>query len=82
MGRRTDVVRLVEDDDGILAHLLRDLLGDFRVEEVVEGVDDDADLSELRVWRGKTRSERHSGSYVPSVGQQSTDRRRAGSRTP
>ena len=54
-------MRLVEDDDGILAHLLRDLLGDFRVEEVVEGVDDDADLSELRVWRGKTRSERHSG---------------------
>ena len=36
-----DVVRLVEHDDRVFAHLATDLLGHFRIEQVVEAVDDD-----------------------------------------
>jgi hypothetical protein len=46
--RLTNVVRLVKDDDRVFAHVLRDLFGDFRVEEVVERVDDDVGVHELR----------------------------------
>lgn len=45
---RTDVVRLVKDDDRVLAHVLRDLLGDLGIEQVVERVDDDARVDELQ----------------------------------
>ena len=45
---RTDVVRLVEDDDGVFGDVLGHLLGDLWVEEVVEGVDHDVDERHLR----------------------------------
>jgi hypothetical protein len=54
-------VRLVEYDDAVLAHLLGYLVGDFRVEEVVEGVDDDVCVGELR------RAERASGKAEDEV---------------
>ena len=54
----TDVVRLVKYDDRIFAHVLRDLFGDFGVEEVVERVDDDVGVHELR----------REGSRVSAVG--------------
>lgn len=40
---RTDVVRLVKDNDRLPAQLLRDLLGNLGIEQVVERVDDDVD---------------------------------------
>ena len=43
----TDVVSLVKYDDRVLAHLFRHLLSDFRVQEVVERVDDDGGMREL-----------------------------------
>lgn len=44
--RRTDIVSLVKDNDRVLAHLLGDLFGNFRIEQIMERVDDDADGGE------------------------------------
>ena len=53
-------MRLVEDDDGVFGDVLRHLLGDLRVEEVVEGVYHDVDERHLR-RRAMGRRERGSG---------------------
>lgn len=38
---QTDVVSFVKDDNSVLVDLLRDLLSDLGIEEIVEGVYDD-----------------------------------------
>jgi hypothetical protein len=43
----TNVVGLVKDNDCVLGHFFRDLFGDFRVEQVVKGVDHDIDIGKL-----------------------------------
>lgn len=48
-GERTDVVSLIEHDDTLRTEFLRDLFGDFRIEKVVEGVDDDVHEGHLLV---------------------------------
>lgn len=44
----TDIVGFIKYNDTFFAHLCRDLLGDLRIEEVVERVDDDIEIRELR----------------------------------
>jgi hypothetical protein len=42
-------VRFVENDDALFAELGRDILGDFRIEEVVEREDDNVEVWQLSV---------------------------------
>jgi hypothetical protein len=42
-------VCLVENDDALFAELGRDILGDFWIEEVVEGEDDNVEVWQLSV---------------------------------
>jgi len=44
----TDVVRLIENHDALLAHFRRDVLCDLRIEEVVEGINHDVEVWQLR----------------------------------
>jgi hypothetical protein len=39
----------VKDDDALFAQLGRDVLGDFRIKQVVEGEDDHVEVRQLRL---------------------------------
>ena len=40
-------MRFVKDNNGIFRHLFRDLVSDFWIEQIVEGVDDDVGVRQL-----------------------------------
>lgn len=44
---RTYIVRLVKDDDTLFGQLSRDILCDFRVEQIVKGENDDVEVWHL-----------------------------------
>lgn len=53
-GEFTDVVSLVEDDDGVFRHVLGYLLGHFRIEKIMERVNDNIHERQLEM-RSVTR---------------------------
>jgi hypothetical protein len=66
-------VGFIEDDDAFLAELGRDVLGDFRIEEVVEGEDDNVEVWQLSVGLALRRQVADFETYHASNSEVRTD---------